>query len=146
MDLLVDPFGVPLFSPPVPSASQAAAAVGMREVVPLPTRLVWAALARRYEPSHPPGEVCLFGMDFSFLLPMGVGIGFAQLNIFNNTFLSPDVSADWVIGPVTVSGRRVWTLLQGGVAGSDYELRFSITTTDGDIFPRSGLVLCSQTV
>lgn len=146
MELLVDSFGIPLWSPPVPGIAQPGDAVGMREVVPLPSRLVWVtAGSQRYEPSHPPGEVCLFGMDFSFLLPMGVGIRFADLQIFNNTFLSPDVTTDFIIDPVTISGRQVWTRLQGGVEGSDYQLRWSITDTDGNVFPRTALVLCSNT-
>lgn len=84
-------------------------------------------------------------MDFSLLLPMGVGIGQADLKIFNNTFLSPDVSVDWIIDPVTISGRQVWTRLQGGVDGQDYQLRWSVTDTDGQVFPKTALVLCSQT-
>lgn len=144
MELLVDFTGTPLWSPPVPGIPQPAEVVGLREVVPL--RMVWVTTGpRRYEPSHPPGEVCLFGMDFSFLLPMGVGIRYADLNIFNNTFLSPDVSADFIIDPVTISGRQIWTRVQGGVDGSDYRFLWRITDTDGFVWPRSALVLCSST-
>lgn len=74
---------------------------------------------------------------------MGVGIASAGLKIFNNTFLSPDVSADWIIDPITISGRQVWTRLIGGVEGQDYHLVWSIVDTDANVWPRSGLVLCS---
>lgn len=149
MELLVDFAGTPLWSPDFlgegVTPAQTAGLVGMREVVPIPSRMVWASLAQRYEPSHPPGEVCLFGMDFSFLLPMGAGISSVTLAIFNNTFLGKDVSADWVIGPVTVLRRQVWSLLQGGVEGSDYRFLWTVKDTDGNSWPRSALVLCSET-
>lgn len=149
MELLVDLAGIPLWSPDFAgqgvTPAQFAGLVGMREVVPIASRLVWASLAQRYEPSHPPGEVCLFGMDFSFLLSMGAGIASASLGIFNNTFLGKDVSADWVIDPVTIAGRQVWTRLQGGVEGNDYRLMWTVKDTDGNAWPRSALVLCSET-
>lgn len=145
MELLVDSFGRELISPPVPAAAQPVEAVGVRRAVPIASRILWASMSGRYQPSHPPGEICLFGMDFSFILPVGVGIRFAELNIFNNTFLSPDVSADWMIDPVTISGRRVWTRLAGGVEGQDYRLAWLVSDSNYNVYPRSALVLCSQT-
>lgn len=169
MELLVDSFGggvgvpaalvsvVPSF-PVLPSTTPVspgigvpalsglggAEIIGFREASPIASRLVWASMVARYQPSHAPLEQCLFGMDFSFVLPAGVGIRAASINIYNNTFLSPDVSADWVIGSMVIRGARVWTRLQGGVEGQDYQLRWSVADTDDNVWVRTALVLCSQ--
>ena len=103
------------------------------------------ALSRRYTPEHPPGESCLFGLDYSFVIPPGVGIASGALSIFTNT--APPVAADtdWTKGTVTVQGRTVYAQLSGGVEGKDYQLRWSATDTAGNVFPRTTLVLCAQT-
>lgn len=102
-------------------------------------------LSRRYQPEHPPGESCPFGMDFSFVLPPGTGITGGSLQIFTNTFAPQNVSADWKIGPVKVEGRAVYAMLTGGVEGTDYQLRWSVSDTEGNVWPRTALVLCAQT-
>ena len=38
-------------------------------------------LSRRYSPEHPPGEECAFGLDYSPLIPVGVGIATGTLSI-----------------------------------------------------------------
>ena len=63
-------------------------------------------LSRRYTPEHPPGESCSFGLDYSFVIPPGVGISSGTLTIMTNTVPPIDASADWSIGPVTVRVRR----------------------------------------
>ena len=101
-------------------------------------------LSRRYTPEFCPGESCLIGMDFSFVIPPGVGIASGRLDIFNNDAAAED-STDFHVGQVTVLGRVLYARLTGGVDGTDYQLRWTATDTNGNIFPRTALLLCAQT-
>jgi hypothetical protein len=102
-------------------------------------------LSRRYTPEHPPGESCLFGMDYSFVLPPGVGIASGTLDIQRNT--NPPVEAvnDWSMGQILNRGRALYCRLQGGVEGVDYQLRWTAYDTQGNTWPRTALILCAQT-
>jgi hypothetical protein len=102
-------------------------------------------LSRRYEPEHPAGESCAFGMDFSPLLAPGSGIVSGSLKIFTNTAVPADASFDWRVGPVEVLGRSVYAVLAGGVQGQDYQLVWTATDSDGNVWPRTTLVLCAPT-
>lgn len=102
-------------------------------------------LSRRYTPEHPPGEDCAFGLDFSFVIPPGVGLQSGSLAILTNTAAPIDASADWTIGPVTVRGRALYAMLSGGVAGKDYQLKFTAVDTAGRTWPRTALILCADT-
>lgn len=102
-------------------------------------------LSRRFNPEHPPGENCSFGIDFSFVIPPGVGIVSGTLAILTNTAAPADAAADWTIGPVMVRGRALYAMLAGGVAGKDYQLKFTAVDTAGRTWPRTALVLCADT-
>jgi hypothetical protein len=102
-------------------------------------------LSRRFTPEHPPGESCKFGVDFSFIIPPGVGIQSGTLAITTNTAAPVDASADWTIGPVQMRGRALYAMLSGGVAGTDYQLKFTAVDTAGNTWPRTALILCSDT-
>ena len=102
-------------------------------------------LSRRFNPEHPPGESCKFGIDFSFIIPVGVSIESGTLAILTNTAAPSDASADWTIGPVVVRGRALYAMLSGGVAGTDYQLKFTAVDTAGKTWPRTALVLCAET-
>lgn len=102
------------------------------------------SVTRRYTPEHAPGEVCNYGMDFSFVIPAGVGIQTGSLAIFTNTAI-PAPTTDLVVGPVTIRGRAVYAVLSGGVEGNDYQLRWEVVDTDSNVWPRTALVLCAQT-
>ena len=102
-------------------------------------------LSRRYTPEHPPGEECNFGMDFSFIVPPGVGLESGSLAIWTNRVPPVDDSANWTIGAVSVRGRAVYALVSGGVEGTDYQFRWVATDTAGNIWPRTALCLCAQT-
>lgn len=102
-------------------------------------------LSRRYTPEHAPGESCSFGLDFSPILPVGVGIASGELSILTNTANPADASADWRIGPVMVQGRAIYANLSGGVAGTDYQLKWTAHDTAGNTWPRTTLVLCAET-
>jgi hypothetical protein len=102
-------------------------------------------LSRRYEPEHAPGEICAFGMDFSPILAPGVGLSSGSLTVFSNVAVPVDARADWQIGTVGVWGRVVYAVLSGGVEGRDYQLRWVAMDTDGNVWPRTALVLCAAT-
>jgi hypothetical protein len=102
-------------------------------------------LSRRYTPEHPPGESCNFGLDFSFILPVGVGVKSGTLAIQTNTANPVDASADWTMGPVTIRGRAIYAMLSGGVSGTDYQLKWTATDSAGNVWPRTALVLCGDT-
>jgi hypothetical protein len=102
-------------------------------------------LSRRYSPEHPPGETCAFGLDYSFLIPPGVGITSGSVTIWTNTVSPTSAAADWTIGPVSILGRAIYATLSGGVEGKDYQIRWVAKDTEGNTWPRTTLVLCSQT-
>jgi hypothetical protein len=101
-------------------------------------------LSRRYSPEKPPGESATFGMDYSFLIPPGVGIAAGSLTIETNV-VNPQPAADWIIGPVYVYGRTIYAELGGGTLGQDYRLNWVATDTDGNVWPRTALCLVAQT-
>jgi len=102
-------------------------------------------ISRRYTPEHPPGESCSFGLDYSFVVPVGVGLNSGALAIFTNTANPAPADADWVASPVEVRGRAIYANLSGGVSGTDYQLRWTATDTQGNVWPRTTLVLCAET-
>jgi hypothetical protein len=102
-------------------------------------------LSRRYNPEHPPGENCSFGIDLSFIVPPGVGLASGSLTIFKNDAVQTPANGDWTIGPVSVRGRALYAMLTGGVAGTDYQLKWTAIDTAGNTWPRTTLVLCADT-
>lgn len=119
-------------------------AVGRRDPVPIPARMVWASMSARYHPSHPGGESCLFGMDFSFVIPKGSEIVSASLAVFTNTF-APALAPEWVVGPVQIDGLVVFARLTGGNEGQDYQIRWVAVDSDNNVWPRTALVLSTLT-
>lgn len=101
-------------------------------------------LSRRYSPEFAPGEASIVGMSFEYVIPFGVGISAGTLNIFTNV-ADPAASSDFKVGEVTVRGRSLYASLSGGVDGTDYQLRWTATDTQGNIWPRTALLLCAQT-
>ena len=116
-------------------------------------RLEWAlplnagqgGLTKRYHPDKPPAEVCVFGLDFSFLIPYGVGISSGSLDIRTNTATPEEASSDWVIGPTGVRGRAIYALLGGGAPGCDYQLRWTAVDSGGNVWPRTVMCLVAET-
>ena len=102
-------------------------------------------ISRRYTPEHPPGETCTFGLEYSPIVPVGVGIESGTLAIQTNTAAPADASADWTIGAVTVRGRALYAMLSGGVSGTDYQLKWTAVDSQGNTWPRNCLVLCADT-
>lgn len=101
-------------------------------------------LSRRYAPEFGPGESSIVGLDFSYVIPPGVGISSGTLDVFTNV-AAPVASQDFTVGEVTVRGRVLYASLSGGVDGTDYQLRWSATDTSGNVWPRTALLLCALT-
>lgn len=102
-------------------------------------------ISRRYTPEHAPGETCSFGLDFSFVVPVGVGVESGTLAIFKNDAVQTPAESDWTISPVTVRGRAIYATLSGGVSGTDYQLKWTAVDSQGNAWPRTTLVLCADT-
>ena|SRR3974390_174881 len=102
-------------------------------------------LSRRYSPEHPSGESCVFGMDFAAIIPAGIELSSATLTIFTNTVPPVAADADWTKGAVQVHDSVCYATLSGGKVGTDYQLVWSATDSDGFIWPRTALCLCSPT-
>lgn len=101
----------------------------------------FAALGRRVW--HAPGDSAVYGLDFTELVAPGDGLATASLQIFTNT-VAPTLSADFVVGAVATLARIAYARITGGVSGTDYQLRFSSTDTQGNVFTRAALLLCTQ--
>lgn len=102
-------------------------------------------LSRRYTPEKPPSEVSTFGMSFEYVIPPGVGISTGSLAILTNTVAPADASHDFTLGVVSVRGRTLYANLSGGVDGTDYQFRWTVSDTDGNVWVRTGLCLVAET-
>jgi len=103
-------------------------------------------LSRRYSPEIAPGEACNVGLDCSPLIPPGLGIASGTLAIWTNTAV-PQPSSDISVGTVTIRGRTVYAFVnaQDAALGKDYQLRWVVVDSAGNVWPRTCLLLCSLT-
>lgn len=83
-------------------------------------------------------------MSFETVFPPEVGIDSGSLAVFTNV-ADPAASTDFSVGTVQVQGRIIYASLAGGVSGTDYQLRWTASGTDGTMATRTALVLCAQT-
>lgn len=104
------------------------------------------SLSRRYTPEIPPGEASNIGMDFSFVIPPGVGISSGSVSLWTNT-AAPAASTDMTLGAVTVRGRVLYARINAldQALGKDYQLRWVAIDSQGNVWPRTGLLLCALT-
>jgi hypothetical protein len=103
------------------------------------------ALNNRYLPSHPQGQSCQYALDFSAILPPGVGLASGLLTLTSNTVPPAPVPGDFVQGPVQINGRRLYASLSGGVTAKDYRLTWAGVDSLGNNWVRTCLLLCAQT-
>ena len=101
------------------------------------------AISDRYDPPHPPGESSTYALDYSAILPPGVGLTSGSLTIVINTNPVEPQTA-WTQGAVTAIGRRLYCALSGGTEGTDYQFRWSGVDSLGNTWPRTCYVLCAQ--
>lgn len=112
-------------------------------------------LSRRYTPEWAPGERSIIGMDFSSVIPPGVGIVSGNLAILANSADLPIAQSDFTGPPdpnnpttaflATVHDRSVYVQMAGGVSGRDYQLYWAVTDTNGNFLRRTALMLCAPT-
>ena len=100
-------------------------------------------LSRRYTPELAPGETSVFGMDFSYVIPPGVGITEGDLLITRLGGEATSVTA----GPVSVHDRTLYaTVTADALAdGHDFQLRWTAIDSEGNVWPRTALVLVAAT-
>jgi hypothetical protein len=103
-------------------------------------------ISRRYAPEVAPDEVSVFGMSFEYVIPKGVGIASGTLDIFTNT-VPPVDDGGLIPAPVAVQDRTLYATVTAKPAadGNDYQLTWTATDTDGNVWPRTALVLCAAT-
>lgn len=102
-------------------------------------------ITRRYTPNFAPGEACIIGMDFSYVIPPGVGIASGTLHFFNNLSIPVVADTDFTIGAVQVLGRMLYAPISGGSEGKDYQVLWTAVDTGGAIWPRTALMACAPT-
>lgn len=102
------------------------------------------ALSQRYKPSHPAGSSVTYGVDFSFILPPGVGVTMPAVQIQTNT-VPPGLASGISTSGGGYAGRRLWIVITGGVSGTDYIVTWSFSDTQGNAWVRSFLLLCAPT-
>ena len=102
-------------------------------------------LSRRYSPEHPPADSIPYGYDFSPIIPPGIGIASGSVAIWTNTVAPALAPTDFTIGPVFILGRTIYAMVTGGIEGRDYQVRWQVTDSAGNIWNRTALVLCAQT-
>lgn len=113
-------------------------------------RTVWAlpmtqSGTQRYLPNHSASEVCNFWLDFSLVIPFGVGIAAGGLSIFTNVAVPAAADSDWTVGPVAVFGRAIYAQLARGNQNTDYQFRWFAEDTMGNQWVRTALCLCAET-
>lgn len=101
------------------------------------------ALSRRYAPSWPPEQSSQVGIDLSPILPPGVSLESAALEIVvNRNPVQP--TTDWAQDDVVWRGRQAWCRIAGGQAGIDYQCRWTLTDSRGNTWRRTALLLCAE--
>lgn len=107
-------------------------------------------LSRRYSPELAPSEGSLFGMDYSNVIPPGVGIDIGQCSAWEN--VNPPVPTTLLtVGEVQIVGRTLIAFIEAtGNAGQspegiDFQIRWIAFDSEGGVWPRTALVLCAQT-
>jgi hypothetical protein len=139
-ELLVDERGRPIGSPDGYAVGFDSFSESARVIWAFPTNAPGGGMSRRYSPPWPPGDEGVVGIALDFVLPAIGGLPIsAELTI--------DPLGDFLIltNPLTIAGRSVYATISGGVSGRDYQLRWTVTDGDGNIYQRTGLLLCAPT-
>jgi hypothetical protein len=101
------------------------------------------AISRRY-PEKPPLEQVALAIDLSPILPPGVGLVYATIDPYTNT--NPALLAtDMSLTEPSVRGRYAEAWATGGTAGADYQIRWHLTDSQGNVWTRTALLLCAET-
>lgn len=102
------------------------------------------AVSRRYTPSHPQGSRAVYAIDLSPMLPSGQGIKAADAAIMTNT-VPPGTDPAITLSNPEFQGRFAWATIQGGTAGQDYLITWTITDNAQNIWLITLALLCAAT-
>lgn len=102
------------------------------------------AISQRYRPSHPAGQSCIYAVDFSNMLPPGVGVSMPSVQ-FNTNTVPPGIATGITSSGGGFRGRMVWINIAGGVSGTDYLVTWTVTDTTGNVWIITALLLCAAT-
>ncbi len=91
-------------------------------------------------PPKGPGETATFSFGFAAALAIGETIVSAVITIAVVTRSDPSAAA-MIIGSAQISGSQVLQLIANGVAGVEYELLCTITTSLGQTLQLAGNLL-----
>jgi hypothetical protein len=114
-------------------------ALGRRVMLALPTNGAGGGPSIRYSPPWAPGDFNAIGIDMSLVIPAGIGIQDALFEVLTN-------SADFAVSPdPSIEERSVYVTMAGGVSGTDYQLKWTVSDSQGFLWHRTGLLLCALT-
>ena len=102
------------------------------------------ALSQRYQPPQPPGQGVVYALDFSPLLPPGVGVTTPSVQIQTNTN-PPGIATGVTTSGGGYRGRIVWITIQNMQAGTDYLISWTVQDTEGNQWVRTITLLCALT-
>lgn len=102
------------------------------------------SVSQRYQPGHPQGQTAVYALDLSPMLPPGMGILTADAQILTNS-VPPQTDTAINLSDPGFRGRVVWATIQGGTAGQDYLIVWTITDNANNVWLLSTLLLCAAT-
>ena len=102
------------------------------------------AISQRYRPSHPAGQSAVYAVDFSNMLPPGVGVTMPAIQFFTNT-VPPGIATGITSSGGGFRGRLAWINITGGTAGQDYLVQWTVSDTTGNQWIITALLLCAAT-
>jgi hypothetical protein len=106
-------------------------------------------LSRRYTPEIHPSESSVIGMSFEYIIPPGVGIASASVFVLYNQVSSPGPAADTLIllGKVQIRGRVLYAPITATPEAEalDFQIQWNANDTQGNVWWRTALLLCSVT-
>ena len=106
------------------------------------------SLSRRYTPELNPSESCLIGMSYEYIIPPGVGIKSGFVAALFNQVVSGAVPSDILtFGPIQIRGRVLYAQITATAFTNafDFQIEWIAYDTQGNVWPRVGLLLCSPT-
>lgn len=105
-------------------------------------------LTRRYTPEIHPSESSVIGMSFEYVIPPGVGITSGGVFIlFNQPVVAPPPKTMIETGPISIRGRVLYAPITAfaTASGFDFQLQWNANDTQGNVWWRTALLLCSVT-
>jgi len=111
-------------------------------------------LSRRYTPEFAPGETSVIGMDFSYVIPPGVGIQNADVGLFLNARaaargspVSPADPNDYSISAASWLGRTLYATLtlEHSALDKDFLVIWECLDFSFNHWSRSAMLMCTYT-